>query len=163
MLRIAIALVVLCLTGVAGQAYGKRAYGLGGCGLGSLIIDPGGNQSSAASTNGSFGSQSFGITSGTSNCVATDDMADIKMQEDFIVANLGSLSKSMARGQGTSLVQLSDALGCSRTVFPQFATELQAGYADIFAAPGALAVLDATKTHLQTKELFNQTCTKLNI
>ncbi len=46
-------------------------YGTAGCGLGSIVIGskPGMMQIFAATTNGTSASQSFGITSGTSNCV----------------------------------------------------------------------------------------------
>src|SRR6266545_2071443 len=48
----------------------EPSYGLAGCGLGSMLIGskPGIVQIFAATTNGSFGTQTFGITSGTSNC-----------------------------------------------------------------------------------------------
>ena len=46
------------------------AYGPAGCGLGSIVMGskPGFMQVFAASTNGCSGSQTFGITTGTSNC-----------------------------------------------------------------------------------------------
>src|SRR6186713_935077 len=45
-------------------------YGPAGCGLGSMIFEPdsGFTQVFAATTNGTSGNQTFGITSGTSNC-----------------------------------------------------------------------------------------------
>ena len=45
-------------------------YGDAGCGLGSILFGakPGFVQVFAATTNGTFGSQTFGITTGTSNC-----------------------------------------------------------------------------------------------
>ena len=44
-------------------------YGSAGCGLGSLVFKQNdGTQILAATTNGTFGSQTFGITFGTSNC-----------------------------------------------------------------------------------------------
>src|SRR3569832_2714255 len=49
---------------------GGRAYGSAGCGLGSIVFgsQPGFIQILAATTNGTFASQTFGITSGTSDC-----------------------------------------------------------------------------------------------
>src|SRR5690606_28843295 len=104
--------------------------------LGSLIFEPGSGQSSAATTNGFAYSQLFGISSGTSNCTPSSDMAVIAEQEKFVVANLGTLSKDMARGQGESLSALSETLGCDSQVMPQFSSYLQNGYAEIFVAPG---------------------------
>ena len=170
MLRFLLVLFVLLFV-VAGQAEakkkkgskGKRAYGMGGCGLGSLIISPTGSQTSAATTNGSSYSQSFGITSGTSNCVATDDMVALHEQQKFITGNLGSLAKEMAQGQGTVLVAYSETLGCTKTVFPVFASHLQSHFGDIFAAPGAVAVLNATKARLKQHNVLNQQCTHIHI
>ena len=55
------------------EAQGKksfaRQYGMAGCGLGSLAFEPGEGQISAATTNGTFYNQFFGISSGTLNCV----------------------------------------------------------------------------------------------
>jgi len=45
------------------------SFGMAGCGLGSMLIQSNGKeQIFVATTNGSSGSQTFGITSGTSNC-----------------------------------------------------------------------------------------------
>ncbi|MCX5790873.1 MAG: DUF3015 family protein, partial [Elusimicrobia bacterium] len=56
---------------VAGFSAGAMAagYGSAGCGLGSLAFQ-GNDQTQilAATTNGTFGSQTFGLTFGTSNC-----------------------------------------------------------------------------------------------
>src|SRR3954464_7446787 len=51
----------------------KSTYGTAGCGLGSLVFgdQKGAIQILAATTNTTFGTQTFGITTGTSNCVDT--------------------------------------------------------------------------------------------
>ena len=48
----------------------KSTYGTAGCGLGSMIFgdQKGAIQILAATTNSIFGTQTFGITTGTSNC-----------------------------------------------------------------------------------------------
>src|SRR5690348_11977029 len=54
-----------------GPAGGAGWYGMAGCGLGSLVFGPNDApvaQVLAATTNGTFASQTFGISSGTSNC-----------------------------------------------------------------------------------------------
>jgi len=163
MLRILLGVAALSLVIMSGQASAKRNYGVAGCGLGSLMFEPGSGQSTAATTNGSAMNQTFGITSGTSNCAPSNDMAVIVEQENFVVANLGTLSKDMARGQGESLSALSNTLGCNSQVMPQFNSYLQNGYAEIFVAPGAIAVLDATKAQLMQEELFRTNCKHINI
>src|SRR5215813_15499169 len=51
-------------------AHGKSTYGTAGCGLGSMVFgdQKGAIQILAGTTNWLFGTQTFGITTGTSNC-----------------------------------------------------------------------------------------------
>src|SRR5687768_14194531 len=89
-----------------------RAYGPAGCGLGSLIFEPnsGFTQIFAATTNGTFGSQTFGITSGTSNCAGgSGGSASAKV---FVETNRVALAKDIARGQGETIDSLSRLAGC---------------------------------------------------
>src|SRR5438105_1011921 len=88
-------------------------YGTAGCGLGSMVF---GNQKGivqifAATTNGTFGSQTFGITTGTSNCVDTSGgLASIK---SFTETNREALAKDISRGQGETVKNLAVLAGCS--------------------------------------------------
>jgi hypothetical protein len=59
MSRIVVSVAVLVWTLNAGQTKTKRAYGMAGCGLGSLVFKPGSGQISAATTNEPFNSQLF--------------------------------------------------------------------------------------------------------
>jgi hypothetical protein len=88
-------------------------YGAAGCGLGSVIIGnkPGFVQVFAATTNGTFASQTFGISSGTSNCADTSSGA--KSAKAFIETNREALVKDMARGSGETLRSLAAVAGCS--------------------------------------------------
>ena len=93
-------------------ATGKATYGLAGCGLGSLLFgdQKGAIQILAATTNGTFGSQTFGITSGTSNCV---ESASTKTgARIFIEGNREALAKDAARGSGETITTLSAMAGC---------------------------------------------------
>ncbi|HYG66757.1 MAG TPA: DUF3015 family protein, partial [Anaeromyxobacteraceae bacterium] len=72
-----VALAALLVAGVASAAETESAirgtpgrYGAAGCGLGSMAFGntPGAVQILASTTNGLFGTQTFGITTGTSNC-----------------------------------------------------------------------------------------------
>jgi hypothetical protein len=89
-----------------------RAYGPAGCGLGSLIFEPnsGFTQIFAATTNGTFGNQTFGITSGTSNCAGgSGGSAGARV---FVETNRVALAKDIARGQGETIDSLSRLAGC---------------------------------------------------
>jgi hypothetical protein len=89
-----------------------RGYGPAGCGLGSLIFEPnsGFTQIFAATTNGTFGSQTFGISSGTSNCTDTSGGSD--SAKAFVETNRTALAKDIARGQGETIESLSRLGGC---------------------------------------------------
>jgi hypothetical protein len=93
-------------------AHGKSTYGLAGCGLGSMIFgdQKGAIQILAATTNGTFGSQTFGISSGTSNCVENGSTA--RGARTFIEGNREALAKDAARGSGETIVALSAMAGC---------------------------------------------------
>jgi len=88
-------------------------YGTAGCGLGSMVF---GNQAGiiqifAATTNGTFASQTFGITTGTSNCGG--GAASAANTKAFIDANREALAKDISRGQGETLQNLATLAGCS--------------------------------------------------
>lgn len=90
-----------------------RGYGPAGCGLGSLIFEPnsGFTQVFAATTNGSFGTQTFGISSGTSNC--TDTSGGSESAKAFVQTNRAALAKDIARGRGETIESLSRLGGCA--------------------------------------------------
>jgi hypothetical protein len=91
---------------------GGAKYGPAGCGLGSMIFDPdsGFTQVLAATTNGSSANQTFGITSGTSNCDTGPGSSD--SAKVFVESNRAALAKDIARGKGETLASLSDLAGC---------------------------------------------------
>jgi hypothetical protein len=86
---------------------------MAGCGLGSVVLgpSPGLVQVLAATTNGTFGTQTFGITSGTSNCV--DAVAVVVATASFVEANREVLAKDIARGSGETIESLSSIAGCA--------------------------------------------------
>lgn len=137
-------------------------YGMAGCGLGSQIFKPDGSQTSAATSNGLGFNQLFGITSGTSNCKSAAEVAVISKQEDFVAVNLGTLSKEMAQGSGESLAAFTETLGCDQAVFGNVAGELKSNYETIFKAPGAMAVLDTSKSVLKSNPAISSHCQYLN-
>ncbi len=129
-------------------ASAERKYGRAGCGLGSILIKPSGSQSSAATTNGVMGSQTLGITSGTSNCKPSGGEASLK-QEEFFVANFAALSKEIAQGGGESVQAFAGTLGCSQTHTAAVAAALKDNYSVIFGKPGAVAAFDAATDSLR--------------
>lgn len=89
-----------------------QAYGDAGCGLGSMIFgdQPGVVQILAATTNGTFGNQTFGITTGTSNCGGLS--GDVASVENYIVTNRHAVATDAARGGGDAIESLTVLAGC---------------------------------------------------
>ena len=105
--------LVIGTSAVLSTAYAKEGYGLAGCGLGSLLFgpEPGMIQVLAATTNGTFGTQTFGISSGTSNC--TETKAGAASTAAFIQANRETVSKEIARGSGETIASITSLAGCA--------------------------------------------------
>lgn len=96
----------------ASKAY-SRPYGMAGCGLGAEVVGKEGGQVFAATTNGSFYNQLFGITSETLGCV-DDNMSQVAHRSDvYIQYNKYALQGDIAQGQGETLAAYSTLLGCS--------------------------------------------------
>src|SRR5436309_1231085 len=93
-------------------ATGKSTYGLAGCGLGSMVFgdQKGAIQILAATTNWIFGTQTFGITSGTSNCV--ESSSGTAGARTFIEGNREALAKDASRGSGETITTLTAMAGC---------------------------------------------------
>ncbi|WP_167884145.1 DUF3015 domain-containing protein [Leptospira idonii] len=89
-------------------------YGMAGCGLGSMVPAWKNDiaQVLAATTNGSFSSQTFGITSGTSNCTNDGIVKAEKAQEIFVHYNQTGLETEMAAGSGERIDAIASLLGC---------------------------------------------------
>jgi hypothetical protein len=104
-----------------------------GCGLGSMIIK---DDSTAimlalqATTNGSA-SQTFGITSGTSNCKKTKFVMN-ERAEEFVASNMDTLAKEIAMGHGETLDTLAELLEVEDKA--TFAAALQENYTAIYSS-----------------------------
>jgi len=119
-----------------GGLMGNGKYGSAGCGLGSLVFEnqAGPVQILAATTNGTSGSQTFGMTTGTSNCPSAFKEASNERLNEFAVANLDALAKDIARGQGESLDALAELMGISVDQRAETYAKLQSNFASIFTS-----------------------------
>ncbi len=108
-------------------------FGDAGCGLGSMVFgnEPGAVQVLASTTNGTFGSQTFGITTGTSNCNPSGLVKLEKEREVFAQKNYPSLVKEMAMGEGENLNTLASLYGCSQNDASHFGTMAQTNFSNI--------------------------------
>ena len=94
--------------------FGKPgAYGIAGCGLGTVIWGKKRGQLFAATSN-LYSGQAFSITLGISNCDAkSPDSAYLqKSREAFVAVNYGFLELEMASGQGKRLESFAGLMGC---------------------------------------------------
>ncbi|MBL8035419.1 MAG: DUF3015 domain-containing protein [Leptospiraceae bacterium] len=117
----------------APMAVSASGYGAAGCGLGAVVFGskPGIIQVLAATTNGTFGSQTFGITTGTSECGG----GAVKVQAEqkvYAYNNFGQLQKEIAQGRGERLQTLAYLMGCSAKSVDAFSAVAQKNYAQIF-------------------------------
>lgn len=124
---------------VSGFAAG---YGAAGCGLGSMVIGskPGAEQIFAATTNGTFGSQTFGITFGTSNCGDHGLINVSKEREVFAQENYTSLIKEMAQGEGENLHTLASLYQCPATSYQEFGTMVRENFDHLVASEQTTSV-----------------------
>lgn len=105
-----------------------------GCGLGSQVIK---DDSSAvmlalqATTNGTSGNQTFGITSGTSGCKKAAFVMN-ERAEEFVASNMDVLAKEIAVGHGESLDTLAELLNVQDKA--AFAVALQSNYNSIYTS-----------------------------
>jgi len=108
-----------------------------GCGLGSIIIK---DDSTAimlalqATTNGTSGNQTFGITSGTLGCKKTQFVMN-ERAEEFVASNMDQLAKEIAQGYGESVDTLAELLEVSDKA--TFSASLQANYNSIYTSKNA--------------------------
>lgn len=88
-----------------------------GCGLGKLAWSDYKNQKNIApqvmmaTTNGTFGSNTFGISSGTSGCTNDGTIMASEKVNIFAAINFENLSQDMAQGRGEHLTSLATLLG----------------------------------------------------
>jgi hypothetical protein len=129
-------LFALAASLVAFDASAAAAYGSAGCGLGSMAFgnQPGGVQILAATTNGTSGNQTFGITSGTSNCGKTAfAMEGTKV---FIEGNKDALAKDAARGTGETITALRNIAACGAESHA-VGSALQKNFTELFPSADA--------------------------
>jgi hypothetical protein len=109
-----------------------------GCGLGSMAFE-GQNglvfQVLAATTNGSFGNQTFGITTGTSNCDRYSTFVMNDKVNAFVADNMDSLAKDIAKGNGEYLDTMAGLMGMAQPQRPEFYSLLQKNFSRIYVSP----------------------------
>jgi hypothetical protein len=157
----AAAVALLVSGGLVSQALAVNAAG---CGLGSMVFknNTKGSQILAATTNATFGNQTFGITSGTSNCTTGGVVKADREQEAFVEANFESLQRDLAAGEGDYLAAFTGLLGCEGGSQPALATFAQDNF-EHFAGEGASpqSMLYSMKAGLSMHPQLSQSCSRI--
>ncbi len=137
-------LALVMALGLFSGAAMARGYQAQGCGLGSTLFTDGSSlvhQVLGATTNGTSGNQTFGMTSGTSNCEL--EASGKRAQTVFIEANRVALANDIARGGGDTLASLARMYGCDDA--SGVGPALQQNYSSVFPSESASASqIDAT-------------------
>jgi hypothetical protein len=136
-------------------------YGMAGCGLGSIVIGPKGGilQIFAATSNGTLGNQTFGITTGTSNCTEDASAYLNKQQEMFVTVNKKSLEQEMAAGRGEKLDAFAHLLGCPAGKKSEFSAMAQTSHKKVFSSEATPSeILSAVKTEISSNAALAASC-----
>ena len=108
--------------------------GPAGCGLGTAVIFPDANQwyehVLAATTNGTSGNQTFGMTSGTLGCEAAN--GPLKLAQAFMDENMDQLAAEAAVGQGETLAALAEVMGVETQDTAAFNRVIQSNFDSMF-------------------------------
>jgi len=108
-----------------------------GCGLGYIVFkgkDGLLSQTCAATTNGTFGNQTFGITSGTSECEQYSTFTANEELNKFVSDNMDNLAMDIARGHGEYLNTLAVLLEVPEIERASFYSQLQTHFSDIYTS-----------------------------
>ena len=122
-----------------------------GCGLGSMIIK---NQNStmlqaiAATTNGASGNQTFGITSGTSNCNKPNNFVSNDKLNKFVEDNMDELALDISAGKGETLETVAKLMNVENN--SEFSAKLQANFSNIYSSQNVTSanVIDSIAKHI---------------
>ena len=125
---------------IAGTAFAAgTAHQNTGCGLGTLLWENKADDSSVsqalqATTNGTFGAQTFGISTGTSECKQPTRFVKNEKVNEFVAHNMDNIAKDVAMGKGESLDTLAELMDVSVDKRPAFYSKLQANFSHIFTS-----------------------------
>ena len=113
------AVIVVAAFGAVAHAGGHNDAG---CGLGSMLFkeDKPIHQIVAATTNGTSGNQTFGITTGTLGCSSGGLIKTSKERAVFTATNFRALEKEFAAGKGQYSASLAAMSGCQLQAFQTF-------------------------------------------
>jgi hypothetical protein len=137
MKRLLFALALIILSSSAALAASARQNT--GCGLGTVLWKNRADasilsQSLQATTNGLFGNQTFGITSGTLECQSPSQAVQNERLNYFVRDNMDNLAKDIAKGNGESLETFAELLNIPAGERVAFYQKLQNNFQKVFTS-----------------------------
>lgn len=138
MKKIALSISALLLFTTAAFAAGPSGVRSNcGCGLGYILFKDSKNpgiliQIFAATTNGTFGNQTFGISSGTLGCGQPSSFAKADQMNKFVADNMDNLAVDIAAGKGETLDALAEIAEIAPAKRPQLYSALQKNFDKIY-------------------------------
>lgn len=108
-----------------------------GCGLGSMLFagkDGKAVKVLGATTNGTSGNQTFGITFGTLGCDGTGTVTSSAKIAQFIDGNMEQLARDMSQGEGETLSTLAEIWGVQDQDKAAFNALAQSQFATVFTS-----------------------------
>ena len=152
-LVVGVAASVLMFSGVAFAGNQQNT----GCGLGTIVFadaafgDSTLGQVFIVTTNGTSGNQTFGITSGTSNCDQPSGIVKNERLSEFVVSNMDGLAKDIAAGEGEALDTLVELMEIAPDQKPEMYANLQSNFSNIYTSDSVTAatVVDNISTVIQ--------------
>lgn len=123
----------------SGTAFAGQAQNNTGCGLGLMLIGENANNSLLgqvvqATLNGVLGNQTFGITSGTSNCATPAKIVMNEKLNVFVAANMDTIATDIAKGEGESLDTMAELMNISAEKRPELYAKLQSNFSGIYTS-----------------------------
>lgn len=117
-------------------AMAKGNHPMAGCGLGYVLLSNKDNdkisQILGATTNGTSGNQTFGISSGTSGCTEDGAVKIVKEAEVYAEVNFDTLRAQMASGQGEFVNTFARLVGGQNADVIQLAQVFKSEYTSLF-------------------------------
>ena len=127
-------LAALALAGLAAPGI-AMAKDSSGCGLGTMVFDGEsgiGPQVLAVTTNGTFGNQTFGISSGTLGCDSDGTVQHMAEVSEFTGDNMDQLAADVAAGEGETLATVGDLMHIAAADRDRFYRVMQENFSRIF-------------------------------
>jgi Protein of unknown function (DUF3015) len=136
------ALLTLALAVPAASAQEGETANSAGCGAGTMLFEgqkgiaP---QVLAATTNGSTGNQTFGISSGTLGCTQDGVVRPPAQVKILLMSSLDNLATDVARGEGETLTSLASLMAIDEADRAHFYIALQDNFVRIFPSESVTA------------------------